>query len=92
MNKLFSNQDGAGHVAAVLVVVLVAVVGFAGFRVYSNGKTTNKSATQTAVPAAATRVTKTDVTKAGESLDDELTQADVQLDASQLDADLDALL
>lgn len=53
MGKLHNNQNGFGALVAVLVVVIIAVVGTAGYLVYKgNLKSTTPSKTTTAVKKA----------------------------------------
>lgn len=94
MSSLRNDQRGASHIVALIVVVLVAVVGFAGYRVMNAQKnvasnsSTNSSQKSVATP---TRIqSKEDVTQASKSLDSD--QIDSTLDTTSLDADLNSLL
>jgi hypothetical protein len=69
------NQKGSGHIVAIVGVLVIAVVAFAGYRVLSASKTdasNDTSAVKTSsaeVAAPATVKTKADVTKATSALD-----------------------
>lgn len=86
------NQVGAGHILAALVVVLVVVVGFTGYRVMqANDKKAPAAVTATNRAQTPDAITSTaDVEQASKSLDSD--QIDVNLDDAQLDADLNSLL
>lgn len=88
-----TNQSGFGHIALLVVVLVVAVVGFAGYRVWSNQKTADTGAeTNTAVTLPNTIETKADLTSTGQFLDDLGAQLNADLDVSSLDADIDSML
>ena len=90
MKTIRLNQKGIGHIAALLVLVVVAAVAFAGWRVMNANKTSD-TATQTAsstVPAVLK--TKADVTKAANELD--ATNVDSTVNPDSLDGDINTLL
>ena len=45
MNKIYRNQKGFGIVPILLILILVAIVGFTGYYVYNNNKKTDKNTT-----------------------------------------------
>lgn len=87
--KLMHNQKGATHIIAALVIVLVAVVGFAGYRVMDANK--DKDGTTTTSSQVPDKIqSKNDIEQASTALDSE--DSDTTLDPSQLDSDLNDLL
>lgn len=92
--KIHNNQSGAGHILAVLGVVVAVAVAAAGYRVM------NASPTETAdSPVLQSRAkadvpskieNKADVKKADKALDS--TNVDNSINSSQLDGDIDAML
>jgi hypothetical protein len=88
------NQSGVAHVIILLAVVIVAVVGFASWRVLDNDDSKSSNTAQTAANAQQEQANKLenpgDVKKASAELDAE--DVDKSLDSSQLDADLNDLL
>lgn len=89
MKNLRSNQQGIGHVVALLVLVVVAAVAFAGWRVMSANNTAD-TATQTASKTPPVLKTKADVTKAANELD--ATAVDSTVNPDSLDSDINSLL
>jgi uncharacterized protein HemX len=87
--KRFTSERGAGHLVAVLLVLVVAVVGFAGYSVL---KSQDKKTTSTAVSTQK----KVDAVPVLKEADATLTQTDSELesslDTSALDQDIDAML
>lgn len=85
------SETGAAHLALIIVVILVVVIGFVGYRVVKNN---NKSLSNTPVAVnnnAPTQIkTQADVKQAAKALD--ATSIDSSLDPSQLDKDLNSLL
>jgi uncharacterized protein HemX len=78
-----TNQTGFGHVLLLVLLVAVAVVGFAAYRVWNN---------QEAATPATTQTKSTDtLTSASQELDQLGNSLDSSLDASSLDADLDSM-
>lgn len=88
--RIRNSQAGVGHIAAVLVIVVVAVIGFAGYTVYKAGQD-KQVATDTAQTNTAIK-TKADLNNAGKLLDNTATQLDNDLNTSVLDGDIDQLL
>jgi uncharacterized protein HemX len=81
-----TNQTGFGHVLLLVLLVAVAVVGFAAYRVWNNQETT---ATKT--PTTAQTPSTDTLTSASQELDQLGNSLDSSLDASSLDADLDSM-
>lgn len=88
MRKL--PQSGFGHVALVLIVVVLAVVGFAGYTVWQAGQNTGDTSQQATVPETIT--TKADLTQTSKYLDQAGTELDSSLDPSGLDGSINQLL
>ena len=89
MKSLRSNQQGIGHVVALLVLVLVAAVAFAGWRVMNANKTSDTTA-RAASQTPSVLKTKADVTKAANELD--ATSVDSTVNPDSLDSDINSLL
>ena len=91
MNR--SSQSGSHVIALALVVLFVAVAGFAGYKVYTmqqaatSGAPTSTSAT---VPAKITNTAT--LNQASSALDAVSTQVNSNLDDSALNSDLNDLL
>jgi hypothetical protein len=86
------NTQGASHVVLIALVAVLAVVGFAGYKVLG-GNSKQSASTQTQSQAVTTPdkiKTKADLQQSAKSLD----AADVEksLDSTQLDTDLNDLL
>lgn len=88
--RIRNSQTGIGHVLVVLVILFVAVAGFAGYTVWQAGQKAD-TASQSDVPSTAIK-TKADLQNASKLLDTTATQLDKDLDASVLDSDIDQLL
>lgn len=85
---LSHSERGAGHIVAVLLVVVVAVVGFVGY-------TVTKSQTKQKEPVSTTQQTVDavpDLKQADTTLDDTDKELQTSLDTSALDEDIDAML
>ncbi len=87
------GQAGIGHIATVLALAFVAVVGFAGYTVVSKNASQQDSAVQQSATGAPDKITsKADL----EKTDKALTESDAQLDSGlndrSLDADIDSML
>ena len=87
-----NNQKGLGHVMVFMAVIVIAIVGFAGYTVMKkNSDTTTKEATTSTVPTAA-KVEEVnsdnDLDKAAQVLEstDTADQASDQGDISKLEA------
>lgn len=88
------NQSGSHVVGLALLVLVLGVVGFAGYKVE---QAHNKSDTATQTAATAVSVPKVitntaDLQKAGSALDSSTSQLNANLDDSSLDADLNSML
>ena len=83
-----SSERGVGHIVIVLLLLVVGVVGFAGYTVMNSQKDTDKTASSVQA--------KVDSVPELKEADTTLTQAssdlDSSLDTSALDADIDAML
>lgn len=79
------QQRGAGHIVAILAVVVLAVVGVSGYVVMkAQDKTNNETTT--------TKVIETDLTESSKELDQANNELDESLDTTELDKDIDAML
>lgn len=95
--KISKNQLGFSAVEIVLVLAIVGLFGFVGYKVYSQQQTktadnssqnVEQSATANDVPSAPQIKTTDDLTKAEKTLDS--TSVDGSNDSSQLDNELSA--
>jgi len=91
------NQSGSHIVALALAVVVVAVLGFAGYRVMQANKTTPVTTASTqplSTPSAVPATIKTngDLTATAKALDDTSAQVDSSLNDNSLNSDLNDLL
>lgn len=88
------NANGFGHVALVFVVLFLAVVGFAGYKVVTANRsvaTTPPAKTAaTAVPAAIN--SKADLVQISKVLDSSSAQVDSSLNDNALNSDLNDML
>ncbi|QQS19711.1 hypothetical protein IPL85_05605 [Candidatus Saccharibacteria bacterium] len=83
----FRSQSGAGHLVAVLLIVVIAVVGFAGYTVMkSQDKKQTVTTSQQKVDAVP------DLQQADTTLNDTDKELQTNLDTSALDEDIDAML
>jgi predicted negative regulator of RcsB-dependent stress response len=91
--KIYSrNQAGVAHLAGLMVLVFVAIVGFAAYRVWQNQKDTPQDAvTSTAVSQAKSIpiTTTSDLDQATAAANN--LQVDSDLDPTQLDSDINQL-
>lgn len=97
MNKHL--QNGFTHIALLIALVVIGVIGVAGWQVQKNSsKTTKSSSTALTAPVKATAITETvpgtlstksDLQKAVKVTDD--SSIEVDLDASSLDDDINNL-
>jgi len=78
------NQAGFGHVLLLVLLVAVAVVGFAGYRVRT---ALNKPDAN----IVSTTTSSTELTKIGKELDQANSQLDSGLNDTALDADINSL-
>lgn len=92
--KTTINQRGAGHIVAVLAVLCLAIVGFAGFQVLNGNKasTTNTAATVYAPKPPKKITNKAELSQAGKVLDNSNSYLNSGLNADALDADLNDML
>ncbi|HSD55793.1 MAG TPA: hypothetical protein VLA92_01430 [Candidatus Saccharimonadales bacterium] len=83
--NLHNNQKGVAHIA-VIVVILLLVIGFAGYRVtqYNDKNTTAEASVPNKIES------KGDIDQASKALDED--QQDNSMDPGQLDSDLNELL
>ena len=85
--KYSLSERGAGHIVAVLLVVVLAVVGFGGYAVMKSQDNKAKTvSTQQKVEAVP------ELKQADTTLSDTNTELDASLDTSALDQDIDAML
>ena len=85
------NQSGLGNIAILLLVLVVAVVAFAGYKVADSTKVKPAVSTATTQASAPKAITSTaDVEQAEASLDS--ANADSSINPDQLDQDLNELL
>jgi Tfp pilus assembly protein PilO len=92
MTTLRQNQDGIGHLFAVLAVIVIVGLGFIGYRVSNMNQTTSTDSTSPAtINTNNEKYLKntSDVSAADKQLDSVPVEDD--LDPSQLDSDLNAL-
>lgn len=86
MKDSFSER-GAGHIVAIFMVIVLVVVGFAGYTVMKSqdnkAKTVSNQQKVEAVP---------ELKQADTTLSDTNTELDSSLDTSALDQDIDAML
>lgn len=88
------NQQGFEAVIVGVVLLFVAVIGFAGFKVMSMNKSaeTASSIPTTKVGAVPPIKTKSDLSKIDKALESSAIETDKNLDSKALDADLETLL
>ena len=77
------DQRGFSHDVLLVVLVVVAVIGFAGYRVWSNSQSK-------ATPAVA-ETSQSTLTSADQELDQMGGELDANLDDSALNVDLDSM-
>ena len=85
------NQSGIAHIGLVLVVLVVAAVAFAGYRVWQN-KDVAEPIAASSVGLPATIKTKADLTQTGKFLDQTGDELDSSLSTTSLDKDINSLL
>ena len=92
--KIRLNNQGVGHMVMLGLVLVVAVVGFAGYYVMSaNNNATKENSADVASDNNANGIkTQADLEQAGAELDTAAAQLDKDLDTSVLDSDIDQLL
>jgi type II secretory pathway component PulK len=85
------NQNGIAHLGILLLLVIVAVVAFAGYKVVKdNQKTVTSNVSQTASISAQTIKNKADLNSAEASLNSQ--NIDGDLNPGQFDQDVTSLL
>lgn len=84
------NQSGSHILGLALLIVVLGVIGFAGYTVMN--KSNDKSATTTASTQSEAIQNTADLTKASNELDSSSTQVNSNLDDSTLNSDLNDLL
>jgi len=94
LSNTFRNQHGFETVALVVVVLVLGVVGFAGYKVHQNSAvdttgTTTGSKTTT-VPASIN--SQADLAAASKSLDNASADVNSQVNGNTLDSDINDLL
>ena len=87
-----SSQSGSHVVALVLVVLFVAVAGFAGYKVWQMQQSAASSDTAAAVQVPAKITNTADLTQASKALDQASAQVSTSLDDGGLNSDLNDLL
>lgn len=89
--NILSHQKGTGHIVALFGVLVIAVAGFAGYRVIqSNNPEAVSDAAIHATKTPTKLKTSADAKKAANSLDD--TTIDSSINPNQLDDDLNSVL
>ncbi|MDQ3065156.1 MAG: hypothetical protein M3Q36_02700 [bacterium] len=84
MNKLFKHEDGFSLVEGVLILAVLTLFGFIGWRVYQS----NKSVESDSTTSQQTIEKAEDLDKTVDELDAQ--DIDKQLDTSELDAALES--
>lgn len=89
-----TSQPGFETVMALVLVLVVSVVGFAGYKVWTNNhpgdSTTSVGSSRAVVPETIT--TTADLQATNHALDNSASQLDAGLSDSSLDADLNSML
>lgn len=88
--RLSHSQRGSLHLVAILAVVVIAVAGVIGYKVFTNEKdsATDVTSSQTDEDSIESIETTSDIDEASASLE----EFDSELDPNQLDEDLNSLL
>lgn len=88
------NQFGVGHIAAVFVLVFLAVVGFAGYKVWSlNRPVADTVSSVSAKPVVPAKInSKADLGKAAKALDSSSGDVNNNLNDNSLNSDLNDML
>ena len=86
------NQAGFEAVAIMVVVLVLGVVGFASYKVLQNGMPAVQQPTAAVTTEPDTIKSKSDLANTSKALDSSAAELDKDLDDSQLDADLNAVL
>ena len=86
------NQKGFEAVGVLLVVVVVAIIGFAGYKVLTLSKTVDPPATSAAVTEPDTIKSNQDLADTSKALDTASSELEGNLNDEALNSDLNALL
>jgi predicted negative regulator of RcsB-dependent stress response len=88
------NQSGSHLLAALVFVLVVGVIGLAGYKVWQNNQTTDtgNTPTKTAATVPTTIKNSADLTSVSKVLDSSATQIDGSLNDTTLNTDLNDLL
>lgn len=88
----YNSQKGFSVLVALLMVVVIGAVGFAGWQVYSKQQSNKDAASQTDLPSnsSPTLNNAQDVDNAQKNLDSANINSD--LDSSSIDSDLNSIL
>jgi len=92
MKKL--NSYGSHVLALAVGILVVGVIGLAGYKVWQNSKNTStgSSATQVSSKVPASIKNSADLTSAAKALDESSSQVNTSLDDNSLNSDLNDLL
>lgn len=86
------NQTGSHLVAGLLLVLVVGVIGFAGFKVWQGRDKTTSGSTTASTKAPAQIKTSADLSQANKALDTSSSQLNSSLNDSSFNADLSSML
>jgi len=92
-NALKADQRGSGHLVLIAAVLIIGMIGFAGWRVYDANRSVTPAATATTSAAAAVPATlksTADLDAASKAVSQ--TNVDNDLNTSSLDGDMNAVL
>jgi Tfp pilus assembly protein PilE len=94
---LNKNQKGFEMIGLLFVVVIIGIIGFTSFKVWSNSQTKKENSSTTATVVKTTAIptvinTKADLTKASKALDTSETQINSQVNGNSLNGDISDLL
>ncbi|MFZ1484272.1 MAG: hypothetical protein WAS36_04650 [Candidatus Saccharimonadales bacterium] len=88
MNKL--QQKGIGHLVLLVTVIVVLIVGLAGYIVMNAQD--NKAANETSEQATPQQAEQVELTQSSDELNSVNDDLDQSLDTTELDKDIDAML
>lgn len=86
------NQSGSHAVLVLALVVVLAVVGLAGYRVMQGSKTTDSTENTSKTVVPETISTGADLDQTSKALDQTANDLDSALDDTAFDADLESML
>jgi Tfp pilus assembly protein PilX len=94
MARFTCNQRGVAAQVVLVAFILLAVIGFAGYKVATLSHGTNDAATAANAPVDEPEKiqSKADLTSTSKALDDSSNELDSSMDDSTLDADLNSML